>query len=88
MDLRWDCVFADWRFLLMKPLTIIFEIDWADYGQGPCLWKPGKFKARFSDGHFVRFWWLIFAVAFVRMSLHDYNRYVEGGNTEWRIHGE
>jgi len=67
----------------MKPITIFFEFDTADHGEGT-QWKIGKHKARFKDGYFIRYWWLCFAVAFVRMDLHDYNRHIESGATEWR----
>jgi len=63
----------------MKPITLFFEFD----PSGEWLWKPGRFKGWFKDGRFVRYWWLCFAVAWVRLDLHDYNRHIAAGRTGW-----
>lgn len=65
-----------------RPLTVFIEFDLTD--DGPIAWRWGWHKAQFKDGYFCRFWWLFFAVAWVRMDLHDYNRHIESGATEWR----
>ena len=70
----------------MKPLTIMFEFESEGVDAGNKIqWKPRKFKGRFKDGYFIRYWWLCLAVTFVRMSLYEYNRYVGSGATEWRF---
>lgn len=68
----------------MKPLVIFLEFDVNCYGQQGSGWKPFYFKGRFKDGYFIRFGWICVAFAFVRMSLYEYNRYIESGSTEWR----
>ena len=67
------------------PLTVIVEIDFTDYGNRRIEWRPGWFKEAFRDGYFCRVWWLCFAVAWVRMPLHEYNRYIESGAAEWIV---
>lgn len=68
-----------------RPLTVFFEIDFNSHEGEPVIrWKPFSFKGRFKDGYFRRWGWLCFAIAFVRMDLHDYNRYIASGATEWR----
>jgi hypothetical protein len=62
----------------MKPLLLFFEIS------GPFQIKPGYFKVQFKDGWKRRVWWLWFAIGWVRMDLHDHNRYIASGATEWR----
>lgn len=69
---------------LVRPLTVFIEFDLADHGSGRIAWRWGWHKAQFKDGYFCRFWWLFFAVAWVRMDLHDYNRHIASGKTEWR----
>ena len=64
----------------MKPITIFFEIS------GPCQLRPGFFSRPFKGLiRFRRAWWLWFAVAWVRMDHHEYNRWIESRNTEWRL---
>jgi len=69
---------------LVRPLTVFFEIDFRNHGETRIQWWPGRHKARFKDGYFTRYWWLCFAISWVRMDLHDYNRHIESGATEWR----
>ena len=64
----------------MKPITIFIEVD-GDFKT--FKWKPGYFKGWFKDGYFRRFYWLIFAIAFVRINLKDYNEYIASGRTQW-----
>ncbi len=68
----------------MKPLTIFFELNFTTGPDHVCAIIPGWHDAPFKEGRFRRVWWLCFAVAWVRMDLHDYNRYVASGATEWR----
>lgn len=68
----------------MKPVTFFFEIDFTTGEGRECALLPKYFSAPFKDGRVRRIWWLCFAVAWVRMDLHDYNRYVASGATEWR----
>ena len=68
---------------IVRPLTVLFEIDFNNYGQ-PFTLRPGWHKAPFRDGYFCRVWWLCFAVAWVRMPLHEYNAHIASGATEWR----
>lgn len=63
---------------LVKPLLVTIEIF------GPLQLKPGFYKGRFKDGWCKRVWWLWFAVGWVRMDLHDYNRHIASGATEWK----
>ena len=67
----------------MKPITVFLEFDLRDH-PGHSRWKPGRFRGVFKDGYFIRYYWLCFAVAWVRMDLYDYNRHVASGATEWR----
>lgn len=68
-----------------KPLTVFFELDFRNHSGQGFQWLPGKFKGPFRGGTFNRVWWLCFAIAWVRMDLHDYNRHIETGKTEWRF---
>jgi hypothetical protein len=65
----------------LKPITVFIEIE--EFGR-PFDWRGGSFKGRFKDGVFRRVWWGNWAIAWVRMDLHDYNQYVASGATEWR----
>lgn len=61
-------------------LTLLFEMA------GPFQSKPGFYSAPFKDCRFRRVWWLWFAIAWVvGMDLYEYNRYVESGETQWRL---
>jgi hypothetical protein len=66
------------------PLTVFFEFDLGTYDYIPWWKSYGVFKGEFENGYFRRIWFGCFALAFVRMSLYDYNRYVGSGLTEWR----
>lgn len=57
----------------MKPITVFIEVSF------PPLWRPGYF----SSGWFKRVWWLCFAVAWVRMELHEYNAHIAKNGSHW-----
>ena len=62
-----------------RPLTIFVEFSL------PLLWRPAWFNERFKgELRFKRVAWLFLSVAWIRMELYDFNRWVAGGNTEWR----
>ncbi len=63
----------------------MIEVDFNEYEDAWPWWKPGYHKAHFCGGYFKRVWWMCFAVAWVRLNLHDYNRYIESGRSEWRF---
>lgn len=55
-------------------MTIIIEID------GPFQHRPGKFESRIM----TRYWWLWFAITFLKIPLWEYS----SDDYEWRDENE
>jgi hypothetical protein len=59
------------------PVLVFFEIS------GPFQWKPGLFRAPYIRSHFVRVWWMWFAIAWVREDLKSFTQAISDGRVEW-----